>query len=296
MMPAYFYVETIDTEFTVSLVDQFNTPLVGEIYADNTFIIQMSNNQNCILDGDTGPRTISSENGTAVFQGLNVTGKQGATCTFEFTCSSLNITTSVQALSQSYLISGCPTNYVVQPGETVDTCVPSGVSSLEALLLFAVLLLFLLVWIVFILLGGWRRLGNYRHLAAEQGALIVNMNGPITIDTILKDPTIPDIDWKNISLIKRIGHGASGLVYHAKWKRGRAERDIAVKELKLGVGEMNQKILREFLMEIQIMSALSDKHVVHFIGISVPSPHKIYLITVRYLLYSPQFELVLILR
>lgn len=149
------------------------------------------------------------------------------------------------------------------------------------LILTMVFFFFMLICILITFIGRYlRKKHNKQKLKEQQELLYFDEDSIITIADIRKDPTIPNINWKEINLIERVGRGASGLVWSAKWNRGNGEEDIAVKELLVGVDRMEQKNLREFLCEIKIMSSLFHKKIVKFVGISVPQPQKIYLITV----------------
>ena len=56
--------------------------------------------------------------------------------------------------------------------------------------------------------------------------------------------------------------------------------DIAMKELLIGFDILEESILKEFLIEIKLLSALHHPNIVQFLGVSCPSPSKLYLITV----------------
>ena len=75
----------------------------------------------------------------------------------------------------------------------------------------------------------------------------------VTLAQILADPDIPHILFCELTLIKRLGAGASGVVSHARWDRTDLEpRDVAIKEVTI-VGELDEYNLQEFLVEIKLM-------------------------------------------
>lgn len=57
-------------------------------------------------------------------------------------------------------------------------------------------------------------------------------------------------------------------------------RDVAIKELLFEVADsLTDSMLNNFLVEIKLMSALTHPKIVEFIGITLPSPHKLCLVT-----------------
>lgn len=73
-----------------------------------------------------------------------------------------------------------------------------------------------------------------------------------SLSEILNDPTIPRLDWHEIVIGDTIGKGASGLVSRGKWTKSGKSKDIALKELILGI-EFGIEIFEEFLVEIKYM-------------------------------------------
>lgn len=64
-----------------------------------------------------------------------------------------------------------------------------------------------------------RKKHEKQKLKDKQGLLFFDEDSIITIADIRKDPSIPNINWKEIELLNRIGRGASGLVWSGKWNR-----------------------------------------------------------------------------
>ena len=53
----------------------------------------------------------------------------------------------------------------------------------------------------------------------KQGLLDIDDDKPVTLRDIIENPNIQNIPWSDISKENRIGSGASGLVWSAKWHR-----------------------------------------------------------------------------
>lgn len=80
---------------------------------------------------------------------------------------------------------------------------------------------FFLTCIIITVVGYYfRRKWAKQRILDRQGVLKAEQYSKlITIKDILNDPYIPNIKWQDIKLDKRIGRGASGLVWSAKWNR-----------------------------------------------------------------------------
>jgi len=76
-----------------------------------------------------------------------------------------------------------------------------------------------------------------------------------------------EIPYEELTLGKKLGEGAFGIVYKAKW-RGIA---VAVKELKYQ--NLNDEVLEEFRKEISILGKLRHPNVVLFMGACTQGPH-----------------------
>ena len=60
---------------------------------------------------------------------------------------------------------------------------------------------------------------------------------------------------------------------------GKEERSVALKELTLELHQMDDKSAQDFLVEIRLMHALRNEHVVRFEGIALHED-RLYLVTV----------------
>jgi len=76
-----------------------------------------------------------------------------------------------------------------------------------------------------------------------------------------------EIPYEELTLGAKLGEGAFGIVYKAKW-RGTA---VAVKELKYQ--NLNEEVLEEFRKEISILGKLRHPNVVLFMGACTEAPH-----------------------
>jgi len=75
------------------------------------------------------------------------------------------------------------------------------------------------------------------------------------------------IPIEDIEIVKRIGEGANGVVYHAKWNN----TDVAVKSLKF-FNELEDD--GEFEREAALLSSLRHPSIVSFYGVSIASSGK----------------------
>jgi serine/threonine protein kinase len=97
----------------------------------------------------------------------------------------------------------------------------------------------------------------------------------ILID-IFNDPTIPNIAWEELELKEKIGVGAASIVRRGLWNSHSGVREVAIKQL---VHEISSQMLKEFLVEIKLTSALHHANVVHLHGISCSPEKELYIIT-----------------
>lgn len=101
---------------------------------------------------------------------------------------------------------------------------------------------------------------------------------------ILNDPNIPRIPTEELTLGKRLGVGASGVVSEALWVHtddfgNETMAECAVKEL-LYADELmlNSVAMEEFILEIKLLSALVHANIVRLLGVSV-TDNTLYLVT-----------------
>ncbi|XP_024030376.1 serine/threonine-protein kinase CTR1 isoform X2 [Morus notabilis] len=76
-----------------------------------------------------------------------------------------------------------------------------------------------------------------------------------------------NIQWNELVLMKKIGSGSFGTVYHAKW----CGSDVAVKILK--EQDFHASNFREFLKEVNIMKRLQHPNIVSFLGAIIQPPN-----------------------
>ena len=103
----------------------------------------------------------------------------------------------------------------------------------------------------------------------------------LSLQQLLEDSTIPRIPFENLEFTKRLGMGAAGVVHQARWNPSppASSREVAVKELILSTEDFDEGSLQEFILEIKLMSALVDRNVVEFIGMSFDSENgRLYLV------------------
>ena len=72
---------------------------------------------------------------------------------------------------------------------------------------------------------------------------------------ILSDPEIKRLPFSELQITKRLGAGAFGIVHRATYRpAGSApEQVVAMKELQMNIGMMDEFVLQEFLKEIKLM-------------------------------------------
>jgi serine/threonine protein kinase len=104
----------------------------------------------------------------------------------------------------------------------------------------------------------------------------------MTLKDLLNDPDIPHIPWGDIEIGERIGVGATGIVYQGTWSdsgQGFAHKPVALKQLSLRNQALNNiTVLKDILMEIKLMCALDDPHIVRFFGISLSPQNQLHLV------------------
>merc|ERR1711907_717872 len=97
----------------------------------------------------------------------------------------------------------------------------------------------------------------------------------VTLESILNDPAIKNIPFEELEMGEAIGQGAAGVVAKGVWNG----RDVALKQLIVGLADFDAKALDDFLVEIKLMSALRYKYVVEFLGVSLRNEKELFLVT-----------------
>ncbi|OWF51578.1 Serine/threonine-protein kinase CTR1 [Mizuhopecten yessoensis] len=90
---------------------------------------------------------------------------------------------------------------------------------------------------------------------------------PLTSFDLLKSYRGEKIEFDELDMRKKIGHGGFGDIYCAKWKG----TVVAVKKLR--VQRVSKKRLQEFTSEVQVFCALDHPNIVKFIGACCVTPN-----------------------
>lgn len=86
--------------------------------------------------------------------------------------------------------------------------------------MIAIFNVFILICIIINIFGTKiRRKKEKEAELKKQGLLDIDDDKPVTLRDIIENPNIQNIPWSDISKENRIGSGASGLVWSAKWHR-----------------------------------------------------------------------------
>jgi len=60
-----------------------------------------------------------------------------------------------------------------------------------------------------------------------------------------------------------------------------SQRDVALKQLHIGAPFLMDEVVKEFCIEVKLMSALKHENVVEFLGITCSEKNELYLVMVR---------------
>ncbi|XP_021351231.1 serine/threonine-protein kinase HT1-like [Mizuhopecten yessoensis] len=93
-----------------------------------------------------------------------------------------------------------------------------------------------------------------------------NSKEPLTSFDLLKSYRGERIEFDELDMRKKIGHGGFGDIYCARWKG----TVVAVKKLR--VQRVSKKRLQEFTSEVQVFCALDHPNIVKFIGACCETP------------------------
>ncbi|ELR23857.1 serine/threonine kinase [Acanthamoeba castellanii str. Neff] len=94
--------------------------------------------------------------------------------------------------------------------------------------------------------------------------VIVNLRG--TLNTLTRDPTIPQLECNELLMGELVGCGSFGVVHRAQW-RG---LDVAVKKLYLPTHMQEHETITAFTQEIALVSQLRHPNIVQFLGYTPP--------------------------
>ncbi|OWF52404.1 Serine/threonine-protein kinase [Mizuhopecten yessoensis] len=130
-------------------------------------------------------------------------------------------------------------------------------------------------------LGNLQEDPLYAEEACEQAADLINRmdqvriwqqesqksKGPLTSVDLLKSYRGERIEFDELDMLKKVGHGGFGDIYCAKWK------GTVVGVKKLRVQRVSKKRLREFASEVQVFCSLSHPNIVKFVGACCVTPN-----------------------
>jgi serine/threonine protein kinase len=94
----------------------------------------------------------------------------------------------------------------------------------------------------------------------------------------LSDPSIPHIPWEQLEIKEKIGAGAAAIVSRGYWTVDGTATEVALKQLYLSAQQLSPDMLKDFLVEIKLTSALHHANVVRLIGISCSPELDLYLV------------------
>ena len=259
--------------------------------------------------------TSFEESGIASIDNVILYALSGTKCPLRFTPHSSNRTSvHVPPIECVVTLKDCPKNYETRPVQgksyltLYDTCVygeplkctfcvsyllldaPPLYTDVEILgmillvllgiifLLFAVICVIAMITAAVAAIQLRRKQRQYRMAHME----IPDFAGrpDVSLEQLLGDPSIQRIPFEQLEFTKRLGMGAAGVVHQARWLSSPGgARDVAIKELILSTEDFDEGTLQEFILEIKLMSALTDDNVVEFLGMSVDmATNRLYLV------------------
>jgi len=276
------FIDSPPYNVSVALFDAFSTQVRGPILRQYPTNVTLSHPDSCrlsMLDPSQMSQNLSAITGTAVFESIFFqTPSNNASCVLQVTASSPPF--SLLPLQCNLTLTACIKG---QPHSKngMQECASRLVNSKVAVALFGIVLLLLLVLLVIAMWGGLVLYRRYRM--QQQWRAIPEFQGKpnVSLRDILNDPGIRVIPWRELEILERIGAGASGTVNSGRWRSEmlNVTRDVAIKQLIYGTEVYEDKI-REFLVEIKLMSSLTHENVVEFLGIAHnPETEQLFLVT-----------------
>ena len=173
----------------------------------------------------------------------------------------------------------CPPGFIFETKGSVKTCVINSMSVIMPIVIVTCIVTFLLgiglgVLILYGLIILVKKLTKLRrHERAEQDierkltdkSFVFEANIPLLESSHSEKEEQPSyvIPIDEITILKRIGEGSNGVVYHAKWNH----TDVAIKKLKM----MEEEVSVEFEREATMLSSLRHPSIVNFYGVSLTS-------------------------
>ncbi len=122
--------------------------------------------------------------------------------------------------------------------------------------------------IVFIIWGTWYRKKS-KQIAEFHPELVILAYQGVYTPWVKRGPHEKEIPRDEVHIVRELGEGAFGVVYQAVTEyadeqnsTGCSSRDVAVKQLREGSGEVD-----DFFREVDFMSKLDHPHVVQLVGV-----------------------------
>lgn len=268
------YIDQPEANLTVSLQDAFGSEVQGNYLYDHPYLVSASLPYGVSSESD--PSWNLNTTSSIVYPTFELCGRNQQVFEIAF-----NATPTLDGpLFYTHVdvkLEGCSkNNHSPRPGDPCSTC------RLELQILILILALVVFVLVVSLSVGfacfiAARRYARRYKLRNMQVPDLTK--GDYSLEDILEDNAIAQLNWTDVEFGQVLGKGASGLVRKAIWKRGGSERLIATKELLLIEENADDSdIVQEFCKEIKYMSSLHHPNVVGVIGIIVsPDGANIYL-------------------
>jgi hypothetical protein len=150
--PATQYLGGAGSDVEVFLFDDFGTLVTGTYLNENIITVNLTVTGSVQVSTDNFTASVNSDTGGAIFLQVGLEGHKNSTARLWFT----TLDDTIESISCSISLLGCPTGYAVQSGELYDTCVPQidwGYLLSLILLSFSSLLLMILCFLILLLAG-----------------------------------------------------------------------------------------------------------------------------------------------